>query len=263
MVEAFGFMNKLTDVNLFLDYALSAMEEPIVRDKALLKRMKGIPELLRDGRLIAKESHSEAELKTFAESAEERIKESYLNKFNRSKVTVLNLSLVMICTVLELFFEHILSLIFEAKPETLLTISRERNISLEQFLKSSTYDDVLKSFINKTTEQITRQGTMDILSVFDRIGVRKDMIFSWINYTDEAQGRFAGWNGEKLKSIFEERHSIVHEYKSPLLSVEELLIRNEFFMKIILNISILVGNKFYKHGIILDSQDQIRKATKK
>lgn len=262
IVEAFTFTGKLSDVYLFLDYALNAMEEPTVQQKSLSKWMNGVPELVRDERFLNKTTFSEKDLEAFALRAEEAFKESYLRKFNESTVTVLNLSLVMICTVLELFFEHVLSLIFRANSRTLLTLSKDKNISVEQFLKSSTYDDVLSEFIKKTTDHIMRQGTMDILKAFDNIGMKTNEIFSWANFTEEVQVRFAGWDGKKLNSIFEERHSIVHNNAIPLRSIEELLLRKDFFTKIIINISMLAWHKFYKYGVILDSHDKIRTAIK-
>ncbi len=262
IVEAFTFTGKLSDVYLFLDYALNAMEEPMVQQKLLSKWMNGVPELVRDERFLNKTAFSEKDLEAFALRAEEAFKESYLRKFNESTVTVLNLSLVMICTVLELFFEHVLSLIFRANSRTLLTLSKDKNISVEQFLKSSTYDDVLSEFIKKTTDHIMRQGTMDILKAFDNIGMKTNEIFSWANFTEEVQVRFAGWDGKKLNSIFEERHSVVHNNAIPLRSIEELLLRKDFFTKIIINISMLAWHKFYKYGVILDSHDKIRTAIK-
>ena len=80
--------------------------------------------------------------------------------------------------------------------------------------------------------------------------------------TEEVQVRFAGWDGKKLNSIFEERHSVVHNNTIPLRSIEELLLRKDFFTKIILNISMLAWHKFYKYGVILDSHDKIRTAIK-
>lgn len=262
IVEAFTFTGKLSDVYLFLDYALNAMKEPTVQQKSLSKWMNGVPELVREERFLNKTAFSEKDLEAFALRAEEAFKESYLRKFNESTVTVLNLSLVMICTVLELFFEHILSLIFRANSRTLLTLSKDKNISVEQFIKSSTYDDVLSEFIKKTTDHVMRQGTMDILKAFDNIGMKTNEIFSWANFTEEVQVRFAGWDGKKLNSIFEERHSVVHNNTIPLRSIEELLLRKDFFTKIILNISMLAWHKFYKYGVILDSHDKIRTAIK-
>lgn len=262
VIETFLYTGKLSDVYLFLDYALNAMEEPTVRQKALLKWMNGVPDLVRDERFVNKTALSEKDFETFAQQVEESFKESYLKKFNESKITVLNLSLVMMCTVLELFFEHVLSLILRANPKTLLTLSKDKNISVEQFLKKTTYDDVLNEFIEKTTDHIIRQGTIDTLKAFDSIGIKTSNVFSWANFTEEVQLGFAGWDEKKLNDIFHERHSIVHDNAIPLHSVDDLLLRKDFFTKIILNVSIQAWHKFYKYGIILDAHEQMRMAIK-
>ena len=262
VIETMLFVSKLSDVYLFLDYALNAMDEPIVKKKSLTKWMGGIADLVRDARFIKKGVLSEKEFEAYALRAEEGIKESYVRKFNDSKKTVLNLSLVMMCTVLELFFEHVFAVIFKANSQTLLSLSKDKNITVEQFLKHSTYDDVLDRFMQKSTDHIIRQGTKEILKAFDSIGIKTNRVFSWSHFTEEVQLKFADWNSEKLCEIFAERHSIVHDNAMPLRSLEELLLRQDFFTKIILNISIQTWNKFYKYAVILDFHDQMRKSIK-
>ncbi len=258
VIETILFMGKLSDVYVFLDYALNAMDEPVVKKKSLTKWMGGIADLVRDARFVKKGVLSEKEFEAFALQAEEAIKDSYVKKFNDSKKTVLNLSLVMMCTVMELFFEHVFDVIFKANSQTLLSLSKDKNITVEQFLKHTNYDDVLNEFVQKSTDHIIRQGTKEILKAFDNIGIKTDKVFSWSDFTEEVQLQFADWNDEKLSEIFNERHSIVHDNAMPFQSFEELLMRQEFFTKIILNISIQAWHKFYKYGVILDAHDKIR-----
>jgi len=262
VVETLTFMGKLSDVYLFLDYALNAMGEPLVQKKALSKWMQGIPELLRDEKLLNKAAISKKEYEAFVLRAEDGMKESYIRKFNESKKVVLNLSLVMMCTVMELFFEHIFNLICKANSGALLCLSKDKNITLEQFLTFATYDAVLNEFIQKTTDHIIREGTKEVLKAFNNIGMKTAEIFSWDMFTEDVQTRFADWKDAKLFDIFEERHSIVHDNAMPIQSIEDLLVRQEFFVKIILNISIQTWHKFYKYGVILDIHDQIRKQIK-
>ena len=262
VIETSTFLGKLFDVYLFLDYALNAMDEPTAHSKALSKWMKGVPEMVRDVELVSKAAFSAKDYEAFVSRAEEGMRESYIRKFKESKKTVLNLSLVMMCTVLELFFEHVFEVIFKANFQTLLSLSKDKNITVEQFLKHTTYDDVLNEFIQKSTDHIIRQGTKEILKAFDNIGIKTNNIFSWTDFTKEVQLQFADWTDVKLYDIFQERHSIVHDNTMPLQSVEELLLRQDFFTKIMLNISIQAWHKFYKYGVILDVHDQIRKQIK-
>ena len=262
VIETFTFMGKLSDVYLFLDYALNAMDEPMVHSKALSKWMKGASEIVRDVKLVNKAALSAEDHQAFVLRSEERMRESYIRKFNESKKRVLNLSLVMMCTVLELFFEHVFDVIFRANSQTLLSLSKDKNITVDQFLQYGTYDDVLNKFIQKSIDHIIREGTKEVLKSFDNIGMKANNIFSWTHFTKKVQLQFADWTDTKLYDIFQERHSIVHDNTMPLQSVEELLLRQEFFEKIMLNISILAWHKFYKDGVILDVHEQIRKQIK-
>ncbi|MGB2770240.1 MAG: hypothetical protein WBC88_10990, partial [Candidatus Zixiibacteriota bacterium] len=51
----------------------------------------------------------------------------------------------------------------------------------------------------------------------------------------------------------------VHDNAMPLQSVEQLLLRQEFFTKIILNLSIKTWHKFYKYGVILEHHELVRR----
>jgi len=260
VIETFSFTGKLLDVYLFLDYALNAIEDPLVQKKALSKWMKGVPEMVRDEKLIKKGTFSEKEFEEFVLRAEQGMKESYIKKFNESKKVVLNLSLVMMCTVMELFFEHVFNVICKANSRTLLCLSKDKNITLEQFLTYATYDDILSEFIQKTTDRIIRDGTKEVLKTFNNIGIKTPEIFSWDMFTEDVQIHFADWKDAKLFEIFQERHSIVHDNAMPLQSLEDLITRQNFFTRIILNISFLTWHKFYKYGIILDYHELIRRS---
>jgi len=261
VVKTFEYIGKFSDICLFLDYSLNAMEYPDVKRRSLQKWMNGIPDLVRNERFINKNLPKE-QLEKFALKAEEQIKESYLNKFNNSNKIILNMSLVMICTVMEMFFEHIFLTIMNANPQTLLTLTKDRNITLEQLLKFNDYDKVLDHFKEKYVEHITRQGTKEILNAFDSVGIKTNSIFSWSNCTDEVQKQFASWNDKKLIDIFNERHSIVHDNHYPINNIQEFILRKDFFTIIIGNLSIEIWHKFYKYGVILDSHEIMRNAIK-
>lgn len=261
VVKTFEYIGKFSDICLFLDYSLNAMEYPDVKRRSLQKWMNGIPDLVRNERFINKDLPKE-QLEKFALKAEEQIKESYLKKFNDCNKIILNMSLVMICTVMEMFFEHIFLIIMNANPQTLLTLSKDRNITLEQVLKFNDYDKILDHFKEKYVEYITRQGTKEILNAFDSVGIKTNSIFSWSNCTDEVQKQFASWNDKKLIDIFNERHSIVHDNHYPINNVQEFILRNDFFKIIIGKLSIEIRYKFYKYGVILDSDEIMRNAIK-
>lgn len=259
VIQTISFIGKLSDVYLFLDYTLNAMDEPIVKEKALSKWVDIALNLIRNERFINKAALAERGFEAILLKAEQKAKESYVRKFSDARKTVLNLSLVMMCTVMELFFEHVFAVIFKANSQTLLILSRDKNITLEQLLRHATYDDVLAAFIQKSIDRIMREGTREVLKAFDCIGVKTNKVFSWNDFTEEVKLQFADWKDEKFLEIFDERHSIVHESAMPLQSFEELLVRQDFFTKIVLNISIQAWHKFHKYGVILEYHEQVRR----
>lgn len=258
VIETISFLGKLSDVYLFLDYALNAMDEPIVKKKSLTKWMGGFADLVRNAGFIKKGGLSEKEFEGLALQAEKAMKESYVKKFNDSKKTVLNLSLVMMCTVMELFFEHVFTVVFKANSQALLSLSKDKSITLDQLLKHTTYDEVLDELIQKSVDRTIRGGVKEILKVFDTIGIETNTVFSWNHFTKEVQLKFANWNDQKLVEIFDERHSIVHDNAMPFESIEQLELRQDFFTKLILNIGIQAWRKFHRYGVILEEHQLVR-----
>jgi hypothetical protein len=120
----------------------------------------------------------------------------------------------------------------------------------------------LNNFVQKTTDHIIREGSKEVLKAFDTIGIETVDVFSWKDFTEEVQLRFADWNDVKLYDIFQERHSIVHDNATPLQSIEDLLLRKDFFTKIMLNISLKTWHKFHEYGVILDAHEHMRAAIK-
>lgn len=262
VIQTFEYIGKLGDIVLFVDFSINAMAEPFIKEKALKKWMEGVPEMVRDERYINREALSEEQIEKFANRSEKRIAESFRQKFYQSNKIVLNMSLVTMCTVLELFIEHIFLSIFDAKVETLLTLSKGKSITLEQLLKFNNYDEVLTNFKRKYIDHITRQGIREILKAFDAIGIDHNTLFSWSTFTSDVQSRFNGWNDERLIDIFNKRHSVVHQNELPISTLDELLLIKDFFTKLMLNLSLKTWHKFYKYGLILDVHQQMREAIK-
>jgi hypothetical protein len=102
----------------------------------------------------------------------------------------------------------------------------------------------------------------EILKAFDTIGIETSRVFSWVDFTEEVQLKFAHWNDQKLVEIFDERHSIVHDNAMLLQSIEQLLLRQDFFTKLILNIGIQTWRKFHRYGVILEQHELVRRQIK-
>jgi hypothetical protein len=183
---------------------------------------------------------------------ENRMKEGYLKKFRNGRIVVLNMSLVMLCTVMELFFEHAFKTIFLAKPETLLIFSKDKNLMLKQILDFKTYNGIIEEFRNKCIDDIICQETKKILEAFNSLGIKSVEIFSRHELTAEAQERLKSMDKNTLIETFNKRHSIVHDNTTPVANLDEFLLIKDFFEKIIMNVSLLCHRKFKEYGLILD-----------
>lgn len=250
-LQTFAYLNKLSDVTLFLIYSRNCFENPFIKEEELKKLMDGVPELVRTEGLY-KEDLSAEQIEELATEYEKRMADSFREKLNKSKKVVYNLGLVMLCTIVEMFLDHLLETIFDANPKTLLIISKEKNIALERFLRFETYEEVLQDFKNKYLNHFNRQGIEVKLQDLQKLGIKMEKIFSWVKFDESVQKSLAGSDQNTLIAVFNKRHSIVHNNLYPIAYLDEVLIMKDFFEKIIVNFSIATFQKFKKHGVILD-----------
>jgi hypothetical protein len=214
-LQTFEYLNKLSEVSLFLTYSKRCLENPLVREKELQELMAGVPELVRTEGLYKKDLSRE-QIEELATDYEKGMADSFREKLNKSKKVVYNLGLVMLCTVVEMFLDHLLETIFDANPKTLLTISKEKNIALERFLRFETYEEVLQDFKNKYLNHFNRQGIEIKLQDFQQLGIRSEKIFSWDKFEKSVQKSLAEFDQNTLIGVFNKRHSIVHNNLYPI-----------------------------------------------
>jgi len=113
VIKILEYTGKLSDIYQFLDYSLTAIEDPMIKDRSLKKWMEGVPSLARDERFFNVDLLGD-QLEQFASMVEGQFRDSFLKKFADSSKIILNLSLVMMCTIMELYFEHVLKTIMDA-----------------------------------------------------------------------------------------------------------------------------------------------------
>lgn len=260
VIQTWAYVGKLLDLWMYLDYAMSGMNDPALKAVVLSRWMEGIPEMLRDEQYVDKAAVTPEVFEQFVSGAEERIRAGYVKKLEDSQRTVLNLHLVMMCTTLELYFEHVFMILFRAQRGTLLALSSDKTITLKEFMDSGSYEKVDELFVSRTTDRILRAGTKEVLRSFAKIGIETSTIFSWSTFNEKIKEQFATWNDANLHSVFEERHSIVHDNVMPISNVGDLRMRRVFFQNIVLNIGRQCWKKFHSHGVILDMHDDLRKA---
>lgn len=257
VIKDIDFTGKLGDIVLFVDFSVNAYQTSSIKEKELKKWLAGVPEMVRD-RNIFKSGLTDAQMEEASHRWERGIESSYRAKFDSFPNIALNLGLVMMCSILEQFFEHVLNVIFTSNIKTLLTLSKEKNVTLERFLAYNSYEEVLNSFKNKYLDHFSRLGMEDMLKEFDKIGIKKESVFSWALFTKEVQRRFAGVKSNTLVEIYKKRHSIVHEGLYPIETVEEFLTIKDIFTKVLLNLAYQTMKVYHKYGVILEAHEQIR-----
>ncbi len=257
IIKTLGYLDKISDIYFFLDHASSAVSSPLHKENYVEKWLDGASTMLEND-FLASIGILPENMNSFKKTAISSIESSLKDKMHNSNLTVLNMSHVMMCTAIEQYFEHVLFTIFTAKPQILLSFSKDKNISLEKFLEQSSYAAVLDEYIQKTVDKIIRQGVKEAISAFSKFGITVESIFSWSLFTEDVQDKFCDWDRKKLVEIFNERNAIVHDSEIKIENLNELLVRKEFFEKVILNLSFLTWKKFYNYGIILDIHEKIR-----
>ena len=159
--------------------------------------------------------------------------------------TIINQSLSIMCSFFESFLIESLDIIFDKEIRMLIKLSQKKEIKLNKIIKLGTYDKLISSFKKKTLVRFSRDSIEEKFKKYYKIiGFDISKFFDMSRYTEEVQTKFKGWDLEKLDSIFNERHEIVHNQQFPLTSLNELHDRKQFFEKIILNMTLKITDKF-------------------
>lgn len=256
IVRTFEYLKRASDTFLLVDYIEKASENESLQKQVLNKWMSGVSEMVRDKGLYV-ENLAADKIEEAAQHLEKEMAQGYKEQFDKLKITVLNMNLVMLCTVLEIFFEHVLKTIFDANPKILLK-KGEKNINLKRFLELGSYEEVLNTFKEKLIDETIRGGTKEILNFFELIGINKKDLFLWEgDYGDDGCVQLQKWDDENLIFIFNKRHEIVHEAKSALIEVQELVLIKVFFDRVMINLSRCALKKFSQYNLRLDLQSMV------
>lgn len=252
------FLSKISDVYFVIYNTLNIIKRPDVQKFIVNTMMQGTDKMLQeleDQKVFnSDDSYKSDELK---KQIYQQLKELNAKKVQDYVPVLLNQNLVMLCTIMEIFFVHILEIIIKCEPKTLIGLSVEKEITLQRAVELSSYEAVIEEFESKTLEHFSRQGLKEKFKIYSKIGLDNTKIFDYSSYTDEAKGNLHGYDLNKLNEIFDMRHDIVHKNCSPLQELEQLNKIKDFFEKLIWNISTQTMKKF---GILLDLQENLVKA---
>lgn len=83
------------------------------------------------------------------------------------------------------------------------------------------------------------------LSYFERrLHIPVAKIFSWAHFEEPVSQRLRGWDSQKLRQIYADRHEIVPRDRTPIQSRAELDQIQDFFSKMVLNVAAVAKEKY-------------------
>lgn len=251
-IRMLDFLSKLSDAYLVVYNTVNIVERSDVQSFIVNTMMQGTDQLLQeleDKRVFYGDIPQKTALKGLLT---QRLKDANARKVREYVPVLLNQNLVMLCTIMEIFFLHILETIMLKEPNVLVGLAQEKRLSLQQVLSLKDYDSIIEKFRSKILDHFSRQGLKEKFKIYEKIGLDINKVFDYSTYTDDAQKRLIGYDFSKLSEIFDKRHNIVHKNELPLKELSELAKTKDFFEKIVIKLSILTMDKY---AILLDLQD--------
>ncbi|TKJ47818.1 hypothetical protein CEE34_01535 [Candidatus Aerophobetes bacterium Ae_b3a] len=251
-IRMIDFLSKLNDAYFVVYNTVNIVERSDVQSVIVNTMMQGTDQLLQeleDKRVFYGDIPQKTALKGLLT---QRLKDANARKVQEYVPVLLNQNLVMLCTIMEIFFLHILETIMLKEPNVLVGLAQEKRLSLQQVLSLKDYDSIIEKFRSKILDHFSRQGLKEKFKIYENIGLDINKVFDYPTYTDDAQKRLIGYDLSKLSEIFDKRHNIVHKNELPLKELNELAKTKDFFEKIVIKRSILTMDKY---AILLDVQD--------
>jgi len=243
IIKTLNFLQRLADTFVFIQDMVLIAESKKLKKEVLAKRMLVAKEIVTDRKLYFPDV-TEKELSRTIKYFMKKMEEVNRAQIERYHLPLLNQGLVMMCTVFEIFLVHVLRVVTTNKPETLIGICPDKNLSVERIIELKGYDAVQEELRQKVIEHFCRQGIREKLKIFEKLGVDVEKTFDFSHFARRIQKTLSGYNLDKLDEIFQKRHDVVHKDIPSVQTLRELEIIKEFFEKIILNFSIIVSRKF-------------------
>jgi hypothetical protein len=127
-----------------------------------------------------------------------------------SKELVYNLSLVMLCTEVEIFLEHLIDVILMKDPRRLKDIASQKQLTAAELVDLKDYDNVMREVRRKAIKEIINSNTRDVFvkHLGNRIGLFEEKELVWKNARRK-------WGLSEIEAAWKARHEIVHEGRLP------------------------------------------------
>jgi len=135
-IKMFDFLSKLSDAYFVVYNTLNIVKRSDVQTIIVNTMMQGTNQLweeLEGKGVFYGDIPQKAALKGLLT---QRLKDANARKVQEYVPVLLNQNLVMLCTIMEIFFLHILETIILKEPNVLVGLAQEKRLSLQQVLSS-------------------------------------------------------------------------------------------------------------------------------
>lgn len=214
-----------------------------LKDLLMAPKLEIIREMTKDLQELYEASQKYSPEFRFPNPVKVMAEEIRQNIDNYPKV-IINQTLSILCSLFETFLIESLEAILDTKPETIIQLSEQQEIKLARVIEIGDYQKILGSFKDKILKEFSRASTIVQFGKFKKLSCSVDTFFDFSNRPPEIQATYKGWDLNKLSSIFNERHKIIHNGEKPLPNLADLHIRKVFFDHITVNISRELANNF-------------------
>lgn len=222
------FLSRLVDTYVFIEDLLRVLRA--VQGQIITHKMTGIPELVR------KYTNPEVPVDAL-EFLNKAMEVQFKRKVAQYEPRVLNQGLVMLCTVLDVFLDHVVDVIYTKNVTLMLRPDDSRSIHLKDIITLGSVEAVVTDFRSK---EVRRFGHLDSTKRLSYLSSRCELdamaIFDWRRFPEHTQNQLKGLDAKRLHTIFNDRHSVVHNDKLPVTRLEDLETTKEFFEKLMLNV---------------------------
>jgi hypothetical protein len=237
-IRMLWFLGRIADIAVFVADMLDvhgAAKSQIVR-----RMMHGVRDSVRGHVTVEKPEERDRAVEFMTKLMETEAKK----KTDQYVPWLLNQGLVMVCTTMDVYLEHVVEAIFRKRNELLYSAAEAKTVDLRRVVELGSVDAIVASIREK---EVQRFGFMDIDKRFAYLERHLHLLtgdaFSWKNFEPEVARRFDGWDLARLTAIYRDRHSVVHRDETPIRDRSDFEVIQDFMSKLILNISVIAKAK--------------------
>ena len=233
-------LERLFDCSSAINYAVDAVGQN--REKLADFMSRGVPEILHN-KEIWKDPESN-ETAHYREEIQEKLEAANRRRVGRFIQILVNQSVVLMCSVLDVYFNHVLDIVSKVEPKTLITLSPDRKILLQEFLHHSSYDANVDAVREKELSKFDYESLDEKFKKFRKLGINDDAVFDASRISEEALKRLSGFNLDTLRHAYDSRHEIVHRSALPIDSMAAAALLTELFQHTMFGLAIAASEKF-------------------